>query len=332
MSKKYYKTLQEKLGSKLIDYRNNWEKAGNGEFLPKFPLHLNFELNFGCNLRCNFCPYSLPLEEWSYNVEPSKKISFKQYSRIIDEGDKHGLCSVSLNGNNEPLLNKKIIKFIKYAKNSSILEISFHTNGFLLTEDLSKDIIESGLTSIMFSIDSFSEETYKMVRNSDGYKKVLENINNFLRIKKDMNKEFPFVRVSFVKNKINYKEVDNFIGYWEKKSDGIEMQAFGNLFIGHNKYYEINNLFHLENNYLEKCYEPWRRLSIQNSGKVFPCCSTYGNEVIIGDICDNSIYEIWNGEKMKELRKSINSEKEDTGCVRCKASGLSYSDNENIKK
>ena len=319
-----YTILEKKLGSKVKEYRDKWNKAGKDGYIPEYPLHLNFELTFGCNLKCDFCIHSIPLSEWSYKVDPTKQISFEKYKEIIDEGIKKGLCSVSLNGNNEPLLKKDIDKYIRYAVDNGIIEISLHTNGYILSKEISKNIIKSGLTTIMFSVDAYSKEVYGKIRKNGNYKKTINNILNFIEIKKNSNFDFPLIQVSFVRNKINIDELNKFVKFWKNKVDNVEVQSFRNLFINHYSYNKIQKKYYLEDDFFTNCYDPYRRVSIQNNGNVFPCCSTYGNEIIIGNIYKNSIYEIWNNEKIKNIRKKIkdNEKEQPYACKKCRLSAI----------
>ena len=329
MSKGIYDILEESKGPLIREYRRKWDLAGKGKIELKYPLHINFELTFGCNLRCEFCTYRIPIKRWNYKVEPKKRILFEKYCEIVDEGAKNSLCSISLNGHNEPLLNRDIFKHIEYAHKKGILEISLHTNGLLLDDDFSNDIIDSNLDILMISIDAFSKNTYEEIRGSKDYDRLVMIVNNFLEFRKKKNRIFPLVRVSFIKNKVNCQELNDFVLYWKERVDFIEIQSFNNLFIGQPEYKFIDGKYHLDDFVLKNCYDPYRRLSIQNNGNVFPCCSTYGNEVIIGNIYNNSVYDIWNNEKTKKIRKIISGNNllcNPKGCVRCKNSGTANND------
>jgi len=315
-----YKIMEEKLGSKIGEYRKKWEAAGKDGIVLDYPLHLNFELNFGCNLKCDFCLYSIPPEEWNYEVDISKKISLNKYSEIIDNSFDNNLYSVEFNGINEPLLKKDIVKYIKYACEKDIPVTSLHTNSIALDSKKAEDLISSGLKIIIFSVDAINKGVYKDIRSAEVYDLIFNNINNFLKIKKDMNSIFPLVQMSFNKNKCNYKEVDDYTKYWESRVDCVSVSHFCNPFIGGKKYKEIENKFRLDSNVLYECYEPYQRLFIRNNGKVSPCCSFFGGEFIVGDIYNQSIYDIWHGEKMKEIRLKVNCKNGFNLCDKCRES------------
>jgi len=319
MQNKIYNFLEKEIGDKFKEYRKKWEECKDIKNISNYPLHLNFELVSGCNLNCDFCVHSLRSEDKKIN---KYKISFEKYCEIIDEGSKNGLCSIELNGINEPFIQKDVDKYIKYAAEKGIMVISLHTNGILLTEQISQSLIDSGLTLIIFSIDAINEKTYQQIRRNKDYNKVIKNIHKLIELKQKANSKFPFIRVSFSKNKVNYHDLPQFIKYWEDKIDDISISSFCNPFVGKRKYYETEQIYRLENSYLGTCYEPNRRLIVFSNGNIGPCCSFFAEELTVGNIYKDSIYDIWNGIQMESLRLSINNDiiRQPTACRKCKFS------------
>ncbi len=56
------------------------------------------------------------------------------------------------------------------------------------------------------------------------------------------------------------------------------------------------------NKHFNFCTQPWFNLFLHNSGRIQPCCM---NSTSIGNILKHDINDIWNGEKIKQIRKSI---------------------------
>jgi MoaA/NifB/PqqE/SkfB family radical SAM enzyme len=83
---------------------------------------------------------------------------------------------------------------LEYANNLKFDDIFFISNGYLLNESNTIKILNSGLKKIMFSLDAFSPQTYKQRRLKNfkeaKYEKVINNILNFLDIKKKTKKIF----------------------------------------------------------------------------------------------------------------------------------------------
>ena len=67
------------------------------------------------------------------------------------------------------------------------------------------------------------------------------------------------------------------------------------------------------------CQQPWQRVQIRSNGEVCPCCAFFSTELSLGNIKDKSIYELWNGEQMRNLR-NIHKEgryAENPWCKKC---------------
>ena len=65
------------------------------------------------------------------------------------------------------------------------------------------------------------------------------------------------------------------------------------------------------------CNAPFRNLYFNTDGQVSVCC--YNMKYMVGNINKNSITEIWNGKKIKELRKHIANNDLSLGCDACKS-------------
>lgn len=64
------------------------------------------------------------------------------------------------------------------------------------------------------------------------------------------------------------------------------------------------------------CYAPWLSLHIWPNGNVFPCC-VWDNKDPIGNINNNDLKEIYNSEKIKEVRVKMLNNKTIPSCTRC---------------
>ena len=217
--KKLSKVLEKK---QWEEYRKNYDLASNLNLLD-YPIQLDFELNASCNLKCPMCPISA---ESPKGKGKSTWFDFEFFKELIDYSVEKGTKAIKLNYINEPLIRNDILKFIEYAEVKGILDIYFSTNGILLKEEISRNLINSGLTRIQISIDAVTQETYNKVRPGGNLKVILENIFNFLEIKKELNKTTPLVRSNFVKTELNEFELDEFIKLWKDKVDMIGVQEF----------------------------------------------------------------------------------------------------------
>ncbi len=64
------------------------------------------------------------------------------------------------------------------------------------------------------------------------------------------------------------------------------------------------------------CILPWIHLHAFANGKVYPCClASY--DYSVGDSRESSFAEIWNSERMKELRLTMLQDKKHSACNKC---------------
>ena len=64
------------------------------------------------------------------------------------------------------------------------------------------------------------------------------------------------------------------------------------------------------------CVLPWLHLNTWPNGNVYPCCLTDWREDI-GNLKDNTLEELWNGDKMKSIRKFMMEGKKHHNCRKC---------------
>src|SRR3989344_5215186 len=107
------------------------------------------------------------------------------FKKIIDEASEYKptFSSVKFNYRGETLLAKNLPEMIKYSKDKGVLDVQFNTNGSLLTEDLARKLIDSGLDGIIFSVDGANKETYEKIRRLGNYDNVYDKIIKFVELR-----------------------------------------------------------------------------------------------------------------------------------------------------
>lgn len=81
-----------------------------------------------------------------------------------------------------------------------------------------------------------------------------------------------------------------------------------------NEYIGYNSIRSVEKHKLS-CFAPFHSLTFLPTGKVLACC--YNTRYILGQYPQDSISEIWFGDKLKRLQKSIKKLNFDCGCEDC---------------
>jgi MoaA/NifB/PqqE/SkfB family radical SAM enzyme len=292
--------LVTELGEKFKEYRKEWNEANNMEKVTEFPLFLQLDTTQKCNFKCPHCMLS---DEQGVKTYFSKDtISNDDFKLILEEAEKYSCPSISLQGTNEPLLDKNLEVQIQKARDKGFIDIMINSNASALTEKRAKKILESGLTRIRFSIDAIDEATFKKVRVGGDFEQVKRNILRFMEIRKNLNLKLPVVGVSFCVLADNYKEKDDFVKYWADKVDFVSIQRFTapTPDVKWDKFFPIN---HVEEEFKDfKCPQPFQRLVIRNKD-ITPCCTWFSRELTLGRVGEVTLHDAWHSEKMVELRK-----------------------------
>lgn len=294
----YQEILASVKGDKFRQYRKLWDEAGKFERETVVPLHLDFEFITACNYRCKMCHFGMPKENRLPNFDKvSGKFPFELFKKVIDEGVEKGLYALDLSYNNEPLLRDDIMSFINYADEKGVLDVMFSTNGSLLTPELTEKILDSGLARFLISLDAHTKKTYEQIRIGGNFETVVGNLEYFLRRKKERKQVLPIIRVSFVKSAINESELKEFIDHWEPIVDYLSIQEIIT--------YDVNKDMRAKNRSINKnfrCHMPWHRLTLRANGDVLPCCNIWGQELVMGNIADSSLEDIWMSSEFHDLR------------------------------
>lgn len=295
-----FKEWERRKGKDYLDYRNEWNLNPLNNILNDYPIHLDIEATSACNFECTMCHRTELIKKNEYwKIE---NFNFDKYKKIIDEGSKKGLKSVKYQFFGEPMINKKIFEMIKYAKNAGIVDTMFNTNASLLTELNSRKLIESGIDKVFFSFDSPYREKFNKIRIKGDYDQVLNNIKNFMKIKKEMNSFTPITRVQMVLMKETKDDWEDFKKLFEPIVDTVAYVDY--LDHGRQNYHDKKGILKLEKSDTPyKCPQLWQRAFVHPDGIVTPCCIDTDRTLVMGNINDQSIDQIWRGDKYSRIRK-----------------------------
>ncbi|MFH1091225.1 MAG: radical SAM protein [Pseudomonadota bacterium] len=305
--------MHEHFGSDYRVYRRRWCESERFAYRPDLPIHLDVDTNYTCNLRCIMCP----LGTRGFPVRYERKfLDFDLYRKALMEGAAGGLCSVRLGLTGEPLLRPDILDFVRLARELKILDIMLITNGLLLTPELSRELIQAGLTRLMVSVDALRPETYRRIRRGGELAAVRQNILTFLDIRESLRLELPLLRVSFVKMSVNASEIEDFRYFWTGRADYISFQEYTNI-IGSEETSYFSGARRLAKTF--RCPDPWQRMSLFVNGDLFPCCSDFGRLAPVANLNKVSLAEAWLSERA-EYYRALHKEgrwSEDQICRRC---------------
>jgi len=279
--------------SKYQDYRTRWEQNPEKFLVEPFPLHIDIELSNICNLRCPMC-----YREFYQKKRKKEFLDYNLFMKIVDECTSEKLPSIKLVGGGEVFLYPDIYHALDYLSTKNFLDIRVNTNGALLTQNLAEKIVDSTLTYIIFSVDGAKKETYNSIRVGADFDEVVSNIRYLARIRNDKGKGKPLLKVQMVCSAKTKYEVIDFIDMWSPIVDVIGLIRYRNP-LGENQ--DLWRLS-LKPEESKPCRQLWQRMTVLSSGDILMCCGDFNAHVVLGNIKNNSIRELWLSKKLAEIR------------------------------
>jgi len=235
---------------------------------------------------------------------------------------------VDISGFGDLLLHPEFEQIVKLMTKNKIA-FSFITTAENLTPDKQKLLRDSSLSRVNISLNSLNPETKKFLSGNCGnFDKVMEHFKDF--VKKPRNYT---MSISMVVCRHTFKETPDFVKFGiEHGVDSICLHQllsgikYPNDFelLGSEEEWGYFNEAHRiakENNMplggfskqavggkvetpsIRQCLAPWKEAVISLSGEIIPCVSS--GIYTIGNINNQSFEDIWNGEKITELRNAI---------------------------
>ncbi len=259
-----------------------------------YPSRLWIEPTNRCNLRCKMC-LNKELSQSDFGF-----MDVDMFKQIIDELTSHSY-DIYVHHRGESLLHPRLAEMIGYAHSNKI-RTRLHTNATLLDKDKSEQLLDSGLDFLSFSFDGYSKEEYESIRIKANYEDTLKNIKNFLTLKKERGASKPYVSFTVIEFKEHSpKERREFL----KQFDGLPLNDV-RIRKPHNwgGSYEDPGVNKDKSVFLP-CTFPWYSLTIFWDGTVLPCPQDFFGKLKLGNVKDAPIFEIWNSDKMIELRTNM---------------------------
>jgi MoaA/NifB/PqqE/SkfB family radical SAM enzyme len=285
-------------------YREQYEKWPKEQKLGDFPTHLDLELSSACNLHCPMC-HTVYIGDPSFKKYKEQRMKdalmdFSVYRKAINEAVNYEhFFSIKLNYRGESTLHPDIVEMIQYAKNKGVYDIMLNSNGNH-DFDLIEKMVDAGLTWLSISLDAINPETYKKIRAGGDFFIAYANAISMCRFSGKLN-----LQVSFVHQKKNDAEKDEFIKFWNKMPiNKITIGDFYNPaeFITNISAFEVKQYHKMQK---FTCPQLWQRILIMCDGKIFPCCHAFDepDDLYLGRFPETSIKEAWDSEKLKKIRE-----------------------------
>ncbi len=260
--------------------RIQWYEYPKNDFVSDFPLHVDLETTSKCNMNCPMC--------FRKNLKEIGHMDWDIFTTIVDECADNGLYSVRLSWRGEALIHPQIFDMIDYAV-KRIPNVSFLTNTYYVTPEVSEFLIEKGLAYLGCSFDGIGD-VYDRVRSPAKFEDSLNKMR-YLKEKRDkLGLRKPQIRACSIWPAISA----NPQAYYDCLSQVSDLVVVNN-------YKDFSDSPNPIPDFV--CQYPWERLMVAFNGRVQCCTGWNSDDISLGNIPELSLREMWHGQKLHNLRE-----------------------------
>ena len=240
------------------DYTKKYFEEGTFYNCDEIPSLVAIKPTLNCVANCLHC------NPRSKKFTRERVLTIDEYNELFKKLKKLGTHQICVSGG-EPLIYKDIVKLIELITKNG-LKASLNTNGWLLTKEKFKELVDAGLLIVNLSIDSPDAKEHDELRRLPGlFDRAIKQIKQC----KDLGIPFK-LNIRMVLSKHNYKKVGDMIELSRTLDadmlsiDMIEADSKNKLFLLNKD--EIKDF---KENYVPDLVRKIKNLNIENKLKEF---------------------------------------------------------------
>ena len=319
-----YSDLKRKMMKENIDMSKDELFDLLESYRREYPVVYNLETTNNCNMNCLMCPRPTDMtrpnvtmdmetfEKGITHIHPFSNLEWYQWKNFVERfykikenemSENHFFTYIIpkvlvLHGYGEPLIDKFIVDRVKRCTELDIPSYFSCNPWNLKSVQQGIELFEAGLGYIKFSTDSADDFSVQQIRGKQAnFSESYDKINQLLKLKKENDYKTTIVITMLDLNREdNIKDFNKLKKKFEGKDVYIYLKSQDQL------WYDETGAVTKAIHWLEPCQFPWSSMTIKSNGQCAQCVEDFNNEIILGDIHDQTLVEIWNGKKYADLR------------------------------
>ena len=276
------------------------------------PRVLRVEPASSCNLACSHCPTG--------TIDMSRGIMSRAiFENVLRDvrGSEGAVRTVVLYHGGEPLLNPRFFEMVSDMRSTGPgLFIKTVSNGMAMNESNRQKLLDSGLDLIEFSLDGESAQENDRVRKKSNASRVIENILELIKQKKKYQLAKPNISISntqFIRHESALEKRAVMVPKWLRDFFGDDVEYKTHYAVrwphmsltdnaGTLMYDILRDPNGIESNY---CDHAFNTITVRANGDVVPCCYDLTSRLVMGNIQENTLSQIWKSDKYRLFRASF---------------------------
>lgn len=254
------------------------------------------EITNVCNLKCKFCP------------EGNRKKEFIEVEnfRYILEDVKNYTDLICLHIKGEPLLHPKLNELLEECDKIGI-KVNITTNATLLLKNVELLCNHESIRQINISLHSLNQNDITK-ENAEKYLTDVMQAVRLIHSNTEIIISYRLWNISYIgQNEKNKQIIDlleaeyNVQSLMEKTKENSFVKLENNIFLNQDVQFEWPDINREVISEEGKCYGIREQIGILVNGDVVPCCLDQNGDINLGNIYNNSLNEILNGELANKI-------------------------------
>ncbi len=272
-----------------------------GRLTAEFPSQVIVDATEVCNLACVHCPHPAFKKSEHYS---GRQLDPDLNARLVDEVRERGqgfTQYIRYTGEGEPLIHPRGYQMVEYAARRSGVFVTLTTNGTIMNEKRTRQLLDSGVHLIDISLDALSPEVYARIRVGGDLTVTRANVLRLIEWVRSANAPTKVV-VSFIEQPSNLHEAAEFERFW--RDSGAADVVIRRLHSAAGAVIPIADVLRGQPSNAGRypCLYPWERITLNPRGELVFCPQDWVHGAVIADYRETTIYDMWRGPFYAGLR------------------------------
>jgi radical SAM protein with 4Fe4S-binding SPASM domain len=259
-----------------------------------FPFRFTVEITNHCNLRCTTCP-RLESGRGYGNVE------HELFTRLARQAAGRDVLFYP-QGFGESFLHPRYHEMLRYLHAVGVRAPVVITNGSYLDEDACRALVEAAPRVVIVSLDGADPEEFERVRVRASYDEIVANTRSLFRVRAELGRTTPQIILSVVGTERVRASMPRFEDLWQPLlGEGDQIYVCAPItWVGAKP--DLESAAGPPPERRTPCRMLYKTLTVYYDGRTTPCCYDHACELEIGNANDETVEEMWKGERLARLR------------------------------
>lgn len=253
------------------------------------------ELTNRCPYRCKMCPRT------THMTRALGDMDLELFTRIAEQIAPPHQYYVALHHFGESLVYRNLPEAVERAAALG-LRTGLSCNPPSLKPRIAERLLHAGIASILLSLDSLDAATYRAIRGpAANLARALDHVATLVRLR-DAGRYSTSITVQFIQMSDNSGEAEAFLAWARDVGvDRAVVVRLGRWDFDDSRVSELGRFdTPLHGDY---CRRPWNSVVVMWDGRVVPCCHDYNGEVVLGDLREQTLADLWASERAQAFRR-----------------------------